>query len=135
MQHSKIDTSGLVTVEYQRSSRAQMGRFKVLCHSRCLIMNLQKGLFEYLLDKKTKFTGHTHIQLENIQDQVIVHFFFFSSDTQISLQQIERSGQKVRTPLNMAAKGAVKNERIKIVCVQEGRGPKSKGEDFHLFRP
>lgn len=44
-------------------------------------------------------------------------FFFFSSDTQISLQQIERSGQKVRTPLNMAAKGAVKNERIKIVCV------------------
>lgn len=30
------------------------------------IMSLQKGLYEYLLNEKTKFTGHTHIQAENI---------------------------------------------------------------------
>lgn len=132
MQYSKIDTTGLVTMEHKRSNEAQVGRFTVLCHSSCLIMSLQKTLFEYSLDKTTKFTGHTHIQLENIQDQVIIHFFF-STDTQISLQQIQRSGQKGRTPLNMAAKRAVKNQRIKLACVQEGGRSKSKGENFHLF--
>lgn len=33
----------------------------MLCHISCLIMSLQKGFSEYLLDKKTKFTGHIQI--------------------------------------------------------------------------